>query len=82
MTNQEISEMLKTELGINEVKVTNNGSHYQVIAIDDCFDAMTRVKRQQFVYAPLSGLISDGTIHAVSIKTFNSEQWQREKLFN
>lgn len=82
MTNEEIAEMLSTTLSLQEVKVKSEGTHYQIIAIDDCFDDMSRVKRQQFVYAPLADLIAAGTIHAVSIKTFGTAQWQREKLFN
>ncbi len=82
MTNEEIAQLLKETLQIAEVKVKSEGTHFQVIAIDDSFESMSRVKRQQTVYQPLSGLISDGTIHAVSIKTFSIQQWQREKLFN
>jgi acid stress-induced BolA-like protein IbaG/YrbA len=82
MTNDEISAMLATSLGLTEVKVKSEGTHYQIIAVDDKFEEMNRVKRQQYVYAPLKELIANGTIHAVSIKTFSSAQWQREKLFN
>lgn len=82
MTNEEIASMLSTSLALHEVKVKSEGSHFQIIAIDDKFESMSRVKRQQLVYAPLNDLIADGTIHAVSIKTFSQAQWQREKLFN
>lgn len=82
MNNEEIAEMLTKELSLQEVKVKSEGTHFQIIAIDDCFDEMSRVKRQQFVYAPLSELIASGTIHAVTIKTFSTAQWQRDKLFN
>lgn len=82
MTNEEIASMLTSKLDLAEVKVKSEGTHFQIIAIDDKFSDMSRVKRQQFVYAPLSDLIADGTMHAVSIKTFSTEQWQREKLFN
>ncbi|GAB54618.1 BolA-like protein [Glaciecola punicea ACAM 611] len=82
MTNEEIAQMLTSVLSLQEVKVKSEGTHFQIIAIDDRFEDMSRVKRQQFVYAPLSELISQGTIHAVSIKTFGTAQWQREKLFN
>lgn len=82
MTNEEITSMLESTLELTEVKVKSDGSHFQVIAIDDKFADMTRIARQKFIYAPLSDLIADGTIHAVSIKTFTQEQWQREKLFN
>ncbi len=82
MTNEEIADLLKSTLQISDVKVKSEGTHYQIIAIDDKFDSMSRVKRQQTVYQPLSELIAEGTIHAVSIKTFSSKQWEKEKLFN
>lgn len=82
MTNEEIASMLSSTLELTDVKVKSEGTHFQIIAIDDKFTDMSRVKKQQYVYAPLADLIADGTIHAVSIKTFSTQQWQREKLFN
>lgn len=82
MTNEDIAELLKSTLQISNVIVKSEGTHFQIIAIDDVFESMSRVKRQQTVYQPLSDLIADGTIHAVSIKTFSTKQWEREKLFN
>ncbi|MBU1555255.1 MAG: BolA/IbaG family iron-sulfur metabolism protein, partial [Gammaproteobacteria bacterium] len=58
------------------------GSHYAVLAVGDCFDGVSRVKQQQMIYAPLMAAIADGSIHAVSIKTFTPQQWRREKLLN
>jgi acid stress-induced BolA-like protein IbaG/YrbA len=43
---------------------------------------MTRVKKQQLIYKPLSDKIADGTMHAITIKTFTTEQWKREKMFH
>jgi acid stress-induced BolA-like protein IbaG/YrbA len=82
MTNDEIAALVKEATKVEQVIVKSDGSHYQVIAIDDMFDTLSRVKRQQMIYAPLSAKIADGTIHAVSIKTFSTSQWQREKLLN
>ncbi|MFC4702015.1 BolA family protein [Glaciecola siphonariae] len=82
MTHDEIVEKIKSATGLQEVFVKSEGSHFQVIAVDDKFDEMTRVKRQQFVSSPLSEQIADGTIHALTIKTFSQAQWQREKLFH
>ncbi|MFT2091881.1 BolA family protein [Paraglaciecola sp. 2405UD69-4] len=82
MDNQQIETLLKESLNLAEVHVKGDGSHYQVIAVSDTFADMSRVKRQQFVYAPLAEKIADGSMHAVSIKTFTETQWQREKLFN
>lgn len=77
-----IEELLKVELGLDEVHVKSEGTHYQVIAVSEQFADMSRVKQQQFIYAPLNDKISDGTIHALSIKAFTPEQWRREKMLN
>ena len=82
MENQEIAALLKQELSLSEVHVTGDGSHFQVIAVSDQFEGMSRVKKQQLIYAPLNAQIADGSIHALSIKTFSEQQWQREKRFN
>ena len=82
MTNEEIASLLKSELTLADVKVKSEGSHFQIIAVDNRFDEMTRVKKQQLIYKPLSDKIADGTMHAITIKTFTEEQWKREKLFH
>ncbi|MBQ4849566.1 BolA family iron metabolism protein IbaG [Pseudoalteromonas sp. MMG012] len=77
----EVETLLKEALSLNEVVVKANGSHYEVIAVGACFDGLSRVKKQQLVYGPLMDTISDGTIHAVSIKAFTPTEWQRERKF-
>jgi acid stress-induced BolA-like protein IbaG/YrbA len=82
MENQDIADLLKEQLNLSEVHVTGDGSHFQVIAVSDQFDSMSRVKKQQFIYGPLNDKLADGSIHALSIKTYSEQQWQREKRFN
>ena len=79
---KQIEQVLTEHLQLAEVRVTAEGSHYAVLAVGDCFDGVSRVKQQQMVYAPLMAAIADGSIHAVSIKTFTPQQWRREKLLN
>ena len=78
----EIETLLKDSLNLAEVYVKGEGSHFNIIAVSDAFADMSRVKRQQFVYAPLNPFIADGSMHAVSIKTFTEKDWQRERQFN
>jgi acid stress-induced BolA-like protein IbaG/YrbA len=82
MTTQELEAFLLAQLQLHEVHVKSDGSHFNIIAVSDDFADMSRVKRQQTIYAPLSDKIADGSMHAVSIKTFTVEQWRKEKLFN
>ncbi|MBT0585432.1 BolA family protein [Alteromonas oceanisediminis] len=82
MTNEEIELLLKQALNLSDVHVRSEGTHFQVIAVSDDFADMSRVKRQQAVYAPLKEKITDGSIHAVTIKTFTEKDWKRERMFN
>ncbi|MEH8019704.1 BolA family protein [Rheinheimera metallidurans] len=79
---KQIEQLLLEQLQLTEVRVGMDGTHYAVTAVGDCFAGVSRVKQQQMIYAPLMSAIADGSIHAVSIKTFTPEQWRREKLFN
>ncbi|MGX5913160.1 BolA family protein [Aliidiomarina sp. Khilg15.8] len=75
----QIEEKLRQAIDLEEVYVKTDGSHAEVIAVSSAFEGLNRVKQQQLVYAPLNELIADGSIHAVSIKAFTPEQWQRDK---
>ncbi len=79
MENNEIQAVLMQALSLDEVHVSGDGSHFQVIAVSDIFEPMSRVKKQQAVYAPLMEYIADNRIHAVSIKTYTPAEWARDR---
>lgn len=80
MDKQEIIAKLKKSLKLDDVHVmTNDGSHFQVIAVGEMFAELSRVKKQQAIYAPLAEFINDNRIHALSIKTYTPTEWQRER---
>tara|TARA_Y100000588_G_C13565260_1_gene632185 strand:- start:301 stop:558 length:258 start_codon:yes stop_codon:yes gene_type:complete len=81
METNRVEAVLQEALSLEEVIVKANGSHYEVIAVGECFDGASRVKKQQLVYGPLMDVIKDGTIHALSIKAFTPTEWQRERKF-
>lgn len=82
MNVQEVKDILLAVPDFVDVYVELEGTHYKIIVVSDSFESMTKLKQQQAVYSPLMASISDGTLHAVTIKTFTSTQWQREKMFN
>ncbi|KEY59952.1 transcriptional regulator BolA [Serratia sp. DD3] len=69
-------------LALDEVHVTGDGSHFQVVAVSEQFATMSRVKKQQAIYAPLMEYIADNSIHALSIKTYTPEEWKRDRKLN
>lgn len=76
---QEIENILRDALSLSFVKVQGDGSHFQVVAVGECFNDASRIKRQKMIYAPLQEKISSGAMHALTIKTFTEEQWQKDK---
>ncbi|HHG1289099.1 TPA: BolA family iron metabolism protein IbaG [Klebsiella pneumoniae] len=82
MENHEIQTVLMNALPLQEVHVSGYGSHFQVIAVGEMFDGMSRVKKQQSIYAPLMEYIADNRIHALSIKAFTPQEWARDRKLN
>jgi acid stress-induced BolA-like protein IbaG/YrbA len=74
-----VQQILEQALNLEEIMVKGEGSHYEVIAVDASFDGMSRVKKQQLIYAPLMEYIQRNDIHAVSIKAFTPDEWARDK---
>lgn len=82
MDTTKIEEILKNELNLSEVYVQGKNAHYGVIAVSDDFAKLSKVKQQQMIYAPLMEYIATNAIHALTIKTFTTEQWKKERIFN
>ncbi len=78
----EIEKLITDAIELDEIHIKFDGSQCKIIAVADFLGELSRVKKQQTVYAPLSDAIKDGVIHAVTIKTFTTTEWQREKMFN
>ncbi|ACQ94516.1 BolA family protein [Tolumonas auensis DSM 9187] len=78
----EIESILRAALALDELYVQGENGHYKVIAVSSLFAGMSRVKKQQTVYAPLKEHIASNAIHALSIKAFTPEEWQRDRKLN
>ncbi|WP_404363810.1 BolA family protein [Marinobacter sp.] len=79
MEAQEVAKLVKEELPDCEIEVRNEGNHYLVIAIGDRFKGLSPVKKQQLIYGALNKQLSEGTIHALTIKAYTPEQWAAHK---
>jgi|TARA_B110000211_G_scaffold234667_1_gene305467 acid stress-induced BolA-like protein IbaG/YrbA len=79
---KDIEKLIIDAVELDEIHVAFDGSQCKVIAVADFLGDLSRVKKQQTIYAPLAQVINEGVIHAVSIKTFTTADWQREKMFN
>jgi acid stress-induced BolA-like protein IbaG/YrbA len=53
--------------------------HFTATIISPEFKAKNRVQKQQLVYATICKQLADGSIHALSLKTFTPEEWSTNK---
>lgn len=81
MDTNEIKDLLTSTYDFQELYVKGEGSHFEVIAVAEMFAGMSRVKKQQTIYAPLNEQIASNSIHALTIKAFTPEEWVRERKF-
>lgn len=82
METQKIEQILKQALNLEEVYVQGENAHFGVIVVSDEIAALSRLKQQQTIYAPLMNYFTTGEIHALTIKTFSVEKWKRDRLLN
>ena len=79
---QEIERILKDALNVEEVYAQGENAHFGVIVVSDEIAALSRVKQQQTIYAPLMAYFTTGEIHALTIKTYTTEKEITDKYRN
>ena len=65
---EDIEARLREELDVAVVAVDGAGNRFEIDVVSEDFAGLSRVKRQQLVYAAINDLIASGAIHAVTIK--------------
>lgn len=75
MLPDDVEKIVKAKLPDCDVSVIGEGNHFQVTVIGDVFEGLMPVKKQQLVYSTVTEYITDGTIHALTIKAYTPAQW-------
>lgn len=81
MNIETIKEKLEQALVLDECIVKGENGNFQVIAVGDIFADLSRIKKQQVIYGPLTDEITSNAIHALTIKAFTPDEWQKQKHF-
>lgn len=81
MQPEQIKGILQAALDLDELQVKGGDGHFEVIAVGSVFNNLSRVKKQQVIYGPLAEYIADNTIHALSIKAYTLNEWEKAKRF-
>ncbi len=54
---------------------SDDNIHFNAVIISDSFFNATPMQRQRMVYSAINEDIKNGTIHAISLKTFTQAEW-------
>ncbi len=74
MQSEDIQKMIESNLPGSQVSVTGDGRHFEALVISSVFEGMSLIARQRKVYSTLGDNISNGNIHALSIKAKTPEE--------
>ena len=72
--NEEIASAVSAQIDGAQVAVVVDGNRAEITVISEIFAALTRVQKQQRVYACIEDYIRDGRLHAVTIRALTPEE--------
>lgn len=78
ISNEKLEHRLLEEGDVEFVQVTGDGYHYHITVVSDVFLGKTKVARQQWVYSRVKDYITTGSLHALSMKTWTKEEWEKK----
>lgn len=81
MEESRIKALIEAGLEGSEATVKGDGSHFEAIVVGECFEGKSMVQQQKMVYATLNEHITSGAIHALTIKAYTPEQWEKARKF-
>lgn len=78
METQRIREMIEQGIQASFVEVDGDGTHFHAVVVSEQFRGKPPIERHKLVYAAL-GDAMESEIHAISIKTYTDDQWEKLK---
>ena len=65
---EDLQQRIESAISDADVVVAGEGNRFEIRVVAEAFEGLSRVKRQQAVYAAIGDLISSGAVHAVTIR--------------
>jgi len=82
MQPEEIKRLIEAGLADSEAFVEGDGAHFTAIVISPQFVDKSRIQKQQFVNDTVKKQLMDGSLHALSIKTYTPDEWEKFNISN
>jgi acid stress-induced BolA-like protein IbaG/YrbA len=79
MSPDDVKKLIEDGIPNSEAMISGEGCNLSAVVISPEFEGKTMVQEQKMVYATVNHLISTGELHALGIKAFTPEEWEKEK---
>lgn len=78
MQAQDIQRLIEERLpGARAMVRGDDGVHFEATVISEAFAGQSLLQQHRLVYAALGGRMEREEIHALSLKTYTPEAWQK-----
>lgn len=74
ISNSEVKTLIENGLNEAEVSVEGDGYKYQAVVVSSDFAGMSTLQRHKLVNSLLNKAITEGRLHALSLKTYTPEE--------
>lgn len=79
MQPEELKRLIESALPSEYVTVTGDGRHFQAVVVSSAFAGKSMLEQHRMVYQSLGERFQTQTLHALALKTYTPEEWQRMK---
>lgn len=76
VTPESIQVDIAKNMATTHLTVIGDGQHFEAVVVSEEFAGKSRIQRQLLVYKTL-GERMNGEIHALSMKTYTPEEWEK-----
>ncbi|MFO8156152.1 MAG: BolA family protein [Thiohalospira sp.] len=77
MEPETVKQRIEDGIPGSEARVDGDGSHFQAVVISPDFAGLSPVKKQKMVYDTVNDAITSGELHALTIKAYTPDEWER-----
>ena len=74
---EEIRRLIERGLVGSRVEVSGDGRHFEAVVVYQGFTGKGRIAQHRMVYAALGDSFATDTLHALALRTFTPDQWER-----
>jgi acid stress-induced BolA-like protein IbaG/YrbA len=82
MTQLQLQQKIEEKLPGSVVQVqdlTGTSDHYQVLVVSPAFVGKSMIEQHRMVKGVFEADIASGEVHALSLKTFTPEEWEKRR---